>query len=179
MLGTYWCIHLMTNTQTHVSQTACHPGLMWCFVNITSNPMWSICITCHHANPHIALSVCLAGNSGRQPDNILYILVITNPLTTSDIDHVIPTELIINMTGSYNKEKKACALSKPCLLLCIKSHGHWMREITPLLSALPSSLSPQNQSCISFSNYPYSEPIFLASMFLPKGCVAEGLGMIS
>lgn len=34
-------------------------------------------------------------------------LVITKPLTTSDIDHAIPTEPIINMTGSYNKEKEA------------------------------------------------------------------------
>lgn len=64
-------------------------------------------------------------------------LVITKPLTTSDIDHAIPTQPIINMTGSYNKEKEARALSKPIPWLCIKSCGHWTRKkIAPLLSAL-------------------------------------------
>lgn len=38
--------------------------------------------------------------------------VITKPSTTSDIDHLIPTELIINMTGSCSKEKRSCALFK-------------------------------------------------------------------
>lgn len=42
----------------------------------------------------------------------------------SDIDHVIPTEVIINMTGSCNKEKKACAHSKLSPSLCIRSCGH-------------------------------------------------------
>lgn len=97
----------------------------------------------------------------------------------SDIDHVIPTKLIINMTGSYNKEEKDCALSKLRLSLCIKSCGHPMREITPLLSALPLSPPSVHLSFISFSNYPYSEPMLLAGTHLPKGSGAEGLGMIS
>lgn len=43
-------------------------------------------------------------------------LVITKPLTTSDIDHAIPPEPIINMTGSYNKEKEAVLFQSPLVV---------------------------------------------------------------
>lgn len=38
--------------------------------------------------------------------------VLTNPLIVPDIDHCIPTELIITVTGSRNKGKKANAFTK-------------------------------------------------------------------
>lgn len=66
------------------------------------------------------------------------IFVITNLSTTSDIDHLILTELIINMTGSCNKENRSCALSKQEPTLRIKSRGHWLRGFLAFISvALP------------------------------------------
>lgn len=38
--------------------------------------------------------------------------VLINPSIVLDIDHRVPTELIINVTGSRNKGKKGDALSK-------------------------------------------------------------------
>lgn len=105
--------------------------------------------------------------------------VVINPLTTADIDHVFPTELIINMTDSYNKEKKACALSEPSPSLCIRSRGHWIGGNYSSFISIALSLQNERLSFISLSNYPYSEPMLLASMCLAKGYVAEGLGMIS
>lgn len=149
-----------------------HMKCTWRGKCFASHFMWSSCIVCNTANPQ------LVWQQWQTAWLSLAVPVITNPLTASDIDHVIPTE-IINMTGSYNKEKKVRALSKLSPSLCIKSCGHWMREITPLLSASPFLPQSEHLSFISLSNYPYSEPMLLASMHLPKGCVAEGLGMIS
>lgn len=79
------------------------------------------------------------------------IFVITNPSTTSDIDHLILTELIINMTGSCNKENRSCALSKQEPTLRIKSRGHWLRGFLTFISVALSSST--KISFIHVSNY--------------------------
>ena len=67
------------------------------------------------------------------------ISVITHPSTTSDIDQLILTELIINMTGSCNKGKRSCTLSKQKPTLWFTSRGRWLGEWLPFICvALPS-----------------------------------------
>lgn len=103
--------------------------------------------------------------------------VISRPSATADIDHIIPAEVIINVTGSCNKEREAALFQSPTL--SVRSGGPFLGGggLTPFQQCRPS-LPKMNVFYSCLPNYPECEPMSLATMFFPKGCVSEGLSMI-
>lgn len=107
-------------------------------------------------------------------------LVITKPLTTSDIDHAIPTEPIINMTGSYNKEKEAVLFqsrSPGCALRVVDAE--WGKTLLLFYQRCSSVLKVNIFYSFLFLITHTLSPCCCQACAFQKGCVAQGLGMIS
>lgn len=90
---------------------------LWCAFSFASHLTWSTYIGCNMVDA--------------QPAVVDRLTIVGLPCNHQPFDYGwywsrIPTELIINVTGSYNKRKKACAHRALSHSLCIKSWGHWM-----------------------------------------------------